>query len=54
MNRDHGQLDVLYISTLIRSLVRTELFISVVAIQALSPQITGSYPCTYKNALLVK
>lgn len=34
MNREHRQLDVPYISTIIKPLVRTEVSISVAAIQA--------------------
>lgn len=46
MNRDHQQLDILYISTLIRQLVRPELSILVTVIHTVVICITGSYSYT--------
>lgn len=54
MNMDHRKLDVLYISTLVRPLVRAELFISISAIQAVVQQIIGTYSCTYRKAWLAR
>lgn len=48
MNRDHLQLDVLYIATAIRLLLRAELSISVVTVQAYVAQITNSYHVSMK------
>lgn len=54
MNKEHRQLDVPYISTIIKPLVRAEVSISVAAIQAAVSQITGSYSCTYRKAWMAK
>lgn len=50
MNIYHRQLDVIYISALIRLLVKVELSISVAAIHAIIVQITGTYSSTYRKA----
>lgn len=54
MSTDHQQLDVCYISALIRLLVAAELSISMAAIQAFASQITVTYSCTYMKGWLAK
>lgn len=54
MNRDHRQLDVLYISTLIKPLMSAELSNSVAAIQVALGHTISSYSCTYRKARLTK
>lgn len=46
MNRDHRQLNALYIHDRIKPLVRAKVVISVAVIQAAVAQMTGSYLCT--------
>lgn len=54
MSTDHRRLDLRYISSLIRPLVKVELSVSVAALQAVGGQITGTYSCTYWKAWLGK
>lgn len=54
MNQDHRQVDVRYVVTLVRPLVRAGLSISIAAIQAAVQQMTGTYSCTYRKAWLAK
>lgn len=54
MNRDHRQIDVAYISSLVSPVNRADLSISVSAIQAAVQQITGTYSCSYRKAWLAK
>lgn len=54
MNKDHPQLDVLYISTMISPLVKIELSNSIITIEAAVAQIIGSYLCTYRKVYLAK
>lgn len=52
--RTHPQLDILYISTIIKPLVRAEVSITIAAIQAPVSQITDSYLSTYRKAWMAK
>lgn len=54
MNRDHSHLDDLYISTMIKPLIKAEMSILVTAIQVAVAHTTALYSCTYGKGCQMK